>query len=138
PPPQGGRASAVLFADDELEPRPSLVHGADLHVHETEWKREGADDVLAHVGLDLGGFLGPGDPDGAVALDARDEAWERGGEFTPALGEEVYDIEFVGSARDDLRSCGQGSDELPIAPGRARRPDAALRFDAELLREGSA
>src|SRR6476469_11070178 len=50
-------------AADELERRPGVVDGGDLHVDETGGQGHLPDDVLGHVGRHLRGPLRPADPD---------------------------------------------------------------------------
>src|SRR5579859_2734126 len=86
------QVSAVLETDDELETGPGLIHGADLHVHETQGQGEFADDAFGDIGLYFGGFLGPGDPQSTVSLDASHEPGQGGREFAALRGETMDDV----------------------------------------------
>ena len=50
-----GNGSAKLLANDELEARPHVGNGVDLHVNESHGKGHVANDILRHVRRHLGG-----------------------------------------------------------------------------------
>src|SRR5258708_35653898 len=56
------RELTILEPPHELEPRPDVVHGAHLHVHEARAEADRAHHVLGEIGGDAGGPLAPGDP----------------------------------------------------------------------------
>src|SRR5262245_7916350 len=55
-------AGTILETDHELQPRPHVVHGADLGVDQATPESRLLDAIEAQVGLDAGRLLGPRDP----------------------------------------------------------------------------
>src|SRR5688572_11121794 len=60
--------SAILEPPDELEAGPRLVDCANLHIDETRGETELTNEILRDIGLDLGCFLRPRDPEHAVGF----------------------------------------------------------------------
>src|SRR6186713_2705624 len=125
---------AVLLADHELQPRPFLVHGADLHVHESQRQGDLANGVFRDVGGDLGGLLGPGYPDRGVVAQLGKRAGQCRIERGAAGTEHMKDVGAAAQARGERDFLGQGSEKFQVVAWRVPRDHVAAGLDAELLR----
>src|ERR1700760_3431052 len=131
----GLAALALLLRDHELQPRPGLVDGADLDVDEAERQCEVADDDVAEIGSDAGGFLRPGHPDHPIGRDQLAIARELGGKSLRFSREQMHHFERRGATCGEARALGPLADDLAIICRCAVHKNAKARLEAELLRE---
>jgi hypothetical protein len=132
----GERRLPQVFADDELEAGPGVVHGADLDVDQAEGEGFGADGVFGDVGGDFRGFLGPRDPDGAGGREGMPGAGELGGEIGAGGDEQVRHLEAgLGCFEEGGRDAGL-ADLDGDAGGHGGAPGKLSVSDSEFFGKG--
>jgi hypothetical protein len=83
----------ILEPVDESQPRPGLIHGTDLIVHQACRQTDFAHPILGQIRGDSRGFLRPGDPETAGRAEASSQSLESSNQVSPVTSKEYHYVE---------------------------------------------
>ena len=138
--PDGPLFRAQFLSPHEPQPGPHLVNGAHLVVDHPGRQNHLPEHILRKVGRHPGSPLWPGYPQAACREDAFAEVWQPVFEFRARRRKKDNHVcvacRCVVPGKGDV--IRQALEFVFESTGRLDQDDATTRFDAQLLREGSA
>jgi len=128
---------SIFPSDYQLQSRPDLVDGTDLHIHQPQGQRHGPDDILGDGTRDAGRFLGPGNPDHAIRDDLFEHRRKFGLQFVTVCREEMNKIQSRRKLPGKLCPRGKRAQQFKVVSWRIDGATTCAGLEAKLFQQRS-